>query len=369
MQSPTVSSLVNACRRAYRAAKNRAGLHWSYYDGVNLTGVTGDAEGAKFVVLARSCYSEEVWEFPPCDDQELKKMIKLRLDSDQDLRYEMIPRVDDSFQGARYATIWRPTVQLPPSTFMWVPVSWLLVSARPNITLVFEQGDAVSLIAQKHARGIASIAVDKDAMTVNQFRLGIGVELSSDVSIGTSIHQGLLEALAQLKMTQLVPFLPSFNATFSYERATHWATSFGLAWVLFMALSSSLLLVTSQWVSYQVGSFQSDTNEILTLRDRAERDNDLIVATLSALEATNHHADLWVVYRSLIDTARIETIRLDGEAIVLEGEATSSVNVMERLVTSEHVYTARFNRPVRRVGGYEEFSISFQLKERATLEN
>lgn len=369
MKSNVFDAFMNAFWRAYESIKDRIGLYWSYYDGSHSETVTGGTGDAKFLILSRSCYSEEVWEFPPCDDRELKKMLKLRLALDRDVRYELVPRVDESFQGARYVIVWRPSISLPPRAFMWLPVSWLVASSSPNVTLVFEKNDSTRLMAQRHARGIASIEVDKSVMSVDQFRLGIGVESSSEVLTRDSVRRGAFDALARLKLLQFAPFFPSLSAIFSFERVLQWVVSIALAWILFMALSSAILVTREKWIANQLDTFRADTGEILSMRERGETDNELVLATLSTLEMSNHHADLWQVYRSVLDIARIQTVRLEGGSVVLEGEASSSVSVMERLLDSKNVHKARFNRPVRRVGGYEEFSISIQLRGRGEIES
>lgn len=354
-----------------------------YFNGQHLYKLTAEPDGIHpkqvkpwLLVLARSCYQEQVNSYPIKSVRELKQLLELQRPSGLLIRYFIGPYENNqrwvheiAIDAAYAATVEQARFVVPETLLLakFAPIGFTTIALKPP------QSNALPTVGQQaplylwfHRGPQQSAAVLQGGLLTNDVaaRVAMGVhsaEASDTWSFGDYLRR-LSEHWWRLPASW---WLASRNGAQGEKSSLPWAAmlSVSVAMVLVYAcLSSGYLHFANQWRSKEILNLSSEVMQHLVAREQLEGDLDKLkmLAAVSAFNTEQLFA--WNIV-AFLKQKEITLNQVSGDLNTIEvgGEVESATELVAQLNELPGVIQVEFIAPVRRGHRGEMFRLRIQL--------
>ena len=312
------------------------------------------------LIISRDFYSESVESFPVVNKKELNRLLVLNATND-----EQIHLVNAALNNQSWVNTWKVKGELPTAKFV-VPESLLLSYAIGDEAdgVVKDQAGQNRLFVTRNEKGVFSTRKNNIINSLALFNQSIGM---SQKSSQCTLEHGdfadsLMAGLLKTPIHQLRPFI-AFKATrFDFASLLRF-TLIPIAMGSIYLLLTSGMLFYKQWetsnalgnVSSELGSALAKQDEVLSLQTENQTYH------LAAREFKSV-AEIWVLILSVYEKASLKQISYSNGRFVLRGEAAQATALLLDISNIEGVSDAKFDLPVSKRSGKDNFTISFELQ-------
>ena len=335
-------------------------------DGDNFTFVqANDKFSPYFLIVSSQYYSESSRSFPNVGNSELKKLLKHNLATDE------IAIIQHTTEQKVELNVWCFDIKVP-SSFVRIPETVLLSEIlEPNQVVQYFIDNGERPLSRYLAKVNSVITATDHNYLINSFErfcTSIGSAVKNNKTIEASnLANTLINALKRINKLKLLPFTAKRNHNGSVLAIKKLLFPIALIGCLYLALSSGYLLIKDSYLTWELDGIKSEASAILNKDVLLTRKVDNYQTVLSVYNSDINANDIWEVLAPVIKVSNLSNIELDNSLVLVRGYTESASEVLELIVKHEKVLSAKFDSPIRKSKGREQFNISFELKNARQL--
>jgi hypothetical protein len=346
----------------------RSVVYFSGQEQVRLDASPCNVAKPLLLILAKSCYQEEIESFPIKSASELKQLLELQRPKDALTRYFIGPYINNQrlvykiFIDPNYAVQVSGARLLVPETVMlseFAPLGFTSISLYATQTIISAQ----HLWYYKGPKQGLSVLQGGLVQTEDAARVMLGVSSAAPTQ-QWRFSQYLNVISENWWRLPLGWWLAARNVQ-EHKEPLPWPKLLGAGIVIsifYGLVSSSYLHFANEWRAKQLVNMSNDVTQRLGERESFDGNLSKLSALKKAGEIEDQQLHAWNIIAFLnINDIDIDQISANNEYLEFSGEADSATDLVTQLNSLAGVARIEFISPVRRGRSGETFRLRIQL--------